>query len=255
MTETLTQPDTTRADLLRRLADALAAPEAQSLDAMVALIDEAQHAAGRAQTEAAEAREAALDSALSHSEAQALRQKAEETGHDAARMAHAFARLEAALSPRIEHEKEAARKARYQAAAEATDRCAERIRKDWPQVQAQLLDLVSETMRASAAVDAANQDPPQGAKPLERPEGAARGFRDRGPRDLPLEEGLFRLTSMTIPALEPDRLAWPLETTVARAFNFMSRQTRQCFSEVTQAWKERAKLPSPTNAARPGWRS
>lgn len=239
--ETLTQPDTARADLLRRLADALAAPEAQSLDAMIALIEEAQLAAGRAQTEAADATMAALDPSLSSAEAQALRQKAEETGHDSARMTHALTRLEAALGPRIEHEKEMARRARYDAAAEATDRCAERIRKDWPRMQPELLNLLDEIMRASAAVDAANQDPPQGAKPLERPEGAARGFRDRGPRDLPLEADLFRLTSMTIPGIEPSRIAWPQETTVARSFNFMSRQTRLSFPEVTAAWKEREK--------------
>lgn len=241
MTETMTQPDTARADLRRRLADALAAPDAQSLDAMVALIDEAQHAAGRAQTEAAEAREAALDPALSHGEAQTLRQKAEEAAHDAARMTHAHNRLEAALGPRIEHEKEEARKARYEAAAAGNAACVHVIVNRWPELQRELLTLVADIMAKSAETDAVNLDLPQGAKPLDRPEGAARGFRDRGPRDLPLEADLFRLTSMTIPGIEPTRIAWPQETTVARAFNFMSRQTRLSFPEVTQAWRERAK--------------
>lgn len=88
-------------DLMKRLAGALASPEEHAIDTLSDLASETQTAAARPEAEAADAREAALDPALPYSEAQALRQAAEASAHDAARLRTAHDRLEAALGPRI----------------------------------------------------------------------------------------------------------------------------------------------------------
>lgn len=175
------------------------------------LLSVAPAAAAALRTIAADARRRALDVDLPQSAVSAALTEATTADFDAVRMEHALSGLEELASERREEMLRARFLARYQAARDRRDKCAERIRTEYPDLQAGLLSLVEEIVAAGMEVDRANQTLPDGAEELARPEGFARGFIDRtGSEDLPLNARITRISQMIIPDFShPENLAWP----------------------------------------------
>lgn len=211
-TETKTQ-DT--AALLAEIAKAMRDPGLTAARA-ADLAETAQRAAAEASIAAADARQASLDPSLAFEHVEAARLEADRADHDARRILAAMDSLTARAEKLEQAEDADARLARYHAADTEAARVADMIQTNWPQIEAQLIDLLDAVMSANDQIDRVNRDLPEGMPKLHRPEGRARGFPDAHPLNgadgnLPLESEIIRLTSMLVPAFSATggELAWP----------------------------------------------
>ena len=206
-------PATDRAELLADIGRAIQANDIEACT-LFDLAEKARKAAAQASLFAATSRQRALNPALPQDEVKQAREDADAAAFDAERMTTAIDALEnRAMS--IADEAEAIRRNdAYENAIAERDRCAERIRAEYPSLQKQLIDLLADLAATNALVDRANHKRPEGAAVIQRPEGAARGFDDRDNLTLgsgaPYNGQIFRILQAVLPDFQ-DRalLAWP----------------------------------------------
>ena len=198
-----------RAAILSRIAAALRGEvPLQDLDP---LLQSAGVAVNEARNLASELRQWALNPGLPQEDVAIAREQADTAEFDAARMQSAFGQLEDKAAAYRDEVKRANHIRRYEAARERSEQCAVMIREDYPKVFDLLLPMIKEIVAAGVEVDEANTNLPPGAVPLNRPEGIARGFTDRGSHNLPVFANISRIAQMVLPIFhDPRAVAWPV---------------------------------------------
>lgn len=168
----------TAADLDARVRAALEDESSVTADAVAALAEEVARALENVQRALSELETRELDPALPLAEAEAVAAEADRTQFHIRRLGAHHKRLVSLEALRRTAEAQAEKAERYARAKAARDRCATLIRQKYPSVQGALMELLAEIAAATAAVQAANNDLPDGADYLDSPEGVAFGYPD-----------------------------------------------------------------------------
>lgn len=218
MTKHATTSPEAGADLLARVASVLNDPDATA-ETVSDLAAEVQRAAAAASLTATDSRQRALSPELPSDQVALALSASTAAAFNAERLKSAQDLLEAKASGLWENQVKKARLDAYRHAEAKSAECAERIRREYPALQGKLVDLLADVAKVNALVDDANQQRPEGMPPIQRPEGAARGFDDRDNMNLgegaPYNLRTIRLVQTVVPDFEsPERAAWPprLET-------------------------------------------
>ena len=154
-------------------------------------------------------RSEALDPLTPAREVARLRAEAADAAFEAERMVRAADAVSEALVAAREAEARRQTRDRYEAARGRRDAVVQRVRAEYPDLAARLVDLLRELVAASADVQAANRDLPEGAERLELPEVLAR----EGLPHMQCAGGIgdpMLLAEMAVPDLDdPHRMLWP----------------------------------------------
>lgn len=147
-------------------------------------------------------------------EVRQAREDADAAAFDAERISLAIETLELRAGSIADEAEAIRRQDEYDHAIAERDRCAARVEAEYPALQKQLVDLLTDLAATNALVDRANYKRPDGAAVIQRPEGKARGFDDRDTllmaNGAPYNAQIFRLIQAVLPDLEnPALLAWP----------------------------------------------
>lgn len=161
-----------------RIRSVIKAPASFSSAQIRDLIGETRAGLSEAQREAARLDAAALDLALDPDEIERAQQDAHNASFRVRRLSAALDSLADLSELRREQEAESQRVERFNAARAESDRCATEIRKRYPTIQRDLMELITLIASASAKVTAANADRPAGEVCLEYPEGIAFSYAD-----------------------------------------------------------------------------
>ncbi|WP_172298164.1 hypothetical protein [Pseudoruegeria sp. HB172150] len=149
-----------------------------SSDALRDLQMRVTEAADTRRSEAVSARMRALEPALGQSEAAVAYQEAERLQFEADRFRVAAERLEDLVDERTDEEEQATKWSAYNRAQAQTERVADLIKAEYPNLERKLSQLILEIIRANIAVSDANADLPDEAPILLTPEAMARSFPD-----------------------------------------------------------------------------
>ncbi|MFN4160043.1 MAG: hypothetical protein ACK4GO_16805 [Gemmobacter sp.] len=230
-----------------RAAAALKDPGSHSATELERIVDDLQIAEAQAALVAADARQAALCLTLTADEVAEAHRSATAADFDRTRLAEARATLEALWHAKIDAERAAARQAIYDSTKTERDRVSERTKAEYPPLAAALVELLNDIVAVALKVDAANGQLPEGAAPLDRPEGHLRGFQDRGDSLFPCEEfGLARLTGIVLPDLADwNKAHWP----PGWRAGFDAWQRPFVFQKVARLWREKQPPANNDSAA------
>lgn len=185
-------------NLLSKITDALRKP-APSVESVREAFELAQAEEARSAQAARDAETAALDPLNENPDAAVDALHRAEI--NARRASEARRQIEERLAARIREVAEDGRRASYDAALKARDRAADAIDKRYPQLAADLLDIVRLICEANIAIEKANADLPGMAEPLVSAETFARGL-DRAET---MSQGWSgaRIVEMVIPNPDP----------------------------------------------------
>ena len=81
----------------------------------------------------------------------------------------------------------------------------------WPELILKHGDLCIEIIQTNAEFDWVNANPPEDHALIDRPEGLARGFMDRGSYELPASLDTFRFIQPIFPGMARNSIARPLQ--------------------------------------------
>jgi hypothetical protein len=197
-----------RAAILSRIASALRGEiPTQDLEPLIRASGLAMIAA---RGFAAEARQWAMDPALPQDAVADALTAANAAEFDATRMEGAFAKLEENAAAARDREERVEHLRQYSETAERAKKCAEMIRRDFSEVSRLLLPMVKEIVKVALEVNAMNANLPPNARPINSPEGQARGFLDQGTAETRGNLEIIRISQMVIPVLDdPTGVSWP----------------------------------------------
>lgn len=174
------------------------------------LLERARPVADQRREEAMQARERALDPVLNHSGAASAYQNSEQLAFEADRLKIAVERLEQLACSRAKEEDQEQKMAVFERARQARDKTAERLSKEFPKIQKQLLMLIKELVVTSAQVTIANEDLPDEMERLEKPEAYARRFFEAAKDPHAVHGPFASITEMVVPDFNnPLQAAWP----------------------------------------------
>lgn len=149
-----------------------------SLNELAQILKETEGEAAIARSRADSARKEALHPALTSLEAERAFHAAERVRFEADRLDAAAEELRTRIEVLAEAQRRAEKQRVYDKAKAARDGVASKIRTRYPKLANELADLAREAVEVAELVDSANEDLPDGAAMLDRPEGFARGFSD-----------------------------------------------------------------------------
>ena len=168
----------TTAPLETRIGSAIKAPASFSSEQIGSLIEETRAGLAEAQREAARLDAQALDLALDPDVIERAQQAATNATYRVRRLSAALGRLDDLVALRRKEEGEAEKLDRFNEAKAERDKCATEIRKRYPTIQRELMDLIALIASASAKVSAVNADRPAGEGCLDYPEAFAFKYPD-----------------------------------------------------------------------------
>ena len=212
MTANSTTPETAeRADLLLRMAQALADPDTSSSD-LAALKERGRAAAAGASLRAADLRSRALDPALPQKDVTVARSEADAAAFDVERLNAAADAISDRWLKRRADEAADDRQASFDAVKAERDLLVEKIKTRYPQLAREMADLCKELIAISMKVQAANDHRriPPGAEPLRGADGVARGFNDPLYPSRLIDISAIQMIQAVIPDPDdPRKLLWP----------------------------------------------
>ncbi len=196
-------------DLHPRLAKALQEPSSVSSAEVAELLEAAKAEIATAEEAVKNARVAALDVSLTQAQVEAQHDAVSKARFNLERWTHWSGELAKLFDIRAAEEAVEAKRKVLSASEAVRDACAERIRKEYPAIQAALLSLIGDIAQARAAVLAANADLPDGAEPLHMPEGVAFGYPDT-PKKRLVGARPAQISEMLVPNFKDyAKPAWP----------------------------------------------
>lgn len=196
---------------------ALALGEETASDKIAALIDEAEAALTAVCEATARRRERALDPALPPADAEQARSEVEAAAFNRDRMAEALRRLREQLEVARRRERNAEAREVYEQARATRDAVAKELTTRWPELEAELVNLLLKLEDSEAVIARTNRQLPEGTAPLSSAEEIARQL--RGFMVERVEVSRLATTRLPAFAFSPSRPnAWPAPQRVEPMF-------------------------------------